>query len=182
MNHYEVLGIDRDASIDQIRAAFRRRARAAHPDTSAAGSADALTPVNEAWRVLGDPTLRRAYDQSLGEVRVRIPEVLVPVAPSPSSFPWRFLAGLAAVGMAFVLFGVFTYRQSNPPPPDQLLERGSCVVIEANRDVVEVNCTVDHDGVVDSLVADEQSCLAPLEPHRDRQGLGVVCVQIGQSS
>jgi molecular chaperone DnaJ len=182
VNHYEVLGIDGDASLDQIRAAFRRRARAAHPDTSASGSVDALTPINEAWRVLGDPALRHAYDRSLGEVRARGPAVVVPVAPPPSSFPWRFLAGLAAVGIGFALFGVFTYRQSNPPPPDHLLERGSCVVIEANRDVVEVNCNVDHDGVVDSLVADERSCSAPLEPHRDRQGLGVVCVQIGQSS
>jgi molecular chaperone DnaJ len=111
-----------------------------------------------------------------------VPDIVVPAVPPPSSFPWRFLAGLAAVGIAFSLFGVFTYRQSNPPPPDQLLERGSCVVIEANRDAVEVNCTIDHDGVVDSLVADERSCLAPLEPHRDRQGLGVVCVQLGQSS
>ena len=182
MTHYEVLGISRDASTSQVRAAFRRLARAHHPDTSASGSAESLAPVNEAWRVLGDPVLRHAYDRSL-EVDDRPyvaddwapPPTLVP--PPESSFPWRFLAFMAAAGIGIVLLGVFTYTPSKPGPPDNLLEPGSCVVIEDNGDASEVNCDTDHDGVVESLITADQRCPTDLEPHRDRQGLGVVCIR-----
>ena len=184
MTHYEVLGIDRTASTSQVRAAFRRQARAHHPDTSRSGSAEALAPINEAWRVLGDPARRRAYDRSL-DVRERPPSpppsapqwAPVPGPPLESSFPWRFLAGLTAVGIGIVLLGVFTYQPSEPGPPDNLLEAGSCVVIEDNGDATEVNCNVDHDGVVESLLAADDLCPPEFEPHRDSQGLGVVCIR-----
>ena len=184
MNHYEVLGVSRDATPAQIRSAFRRLARAHHPDTSASGSADALAPINDAWRVLGDQDLRRAYDRSLDSEARPVAQdheqvvdaALEPVPPS--SFPWRFLAGLAVVGIGVVLLGVFTYTPSKPGPPDNVLQAGSCVVIADNGDAVEVNCTDDHDGVVESLVTNNEPCAAPLEPHRDKQGLGVVCVQL----
>lgn len=180
MTYYEVLGVDRDASTAQIRAAFRRLARAHHPDTSTSGSADSLAPINDAWRVLGDPALRQAYDRSLdADARSEVAEDVAPTPTpaAPSSFPWRFLAGLAAVGIGIVLLGVFTYKPSTPGPPDNLLESGSCVVIEDNGDASEVNCDTDHDGVVESLIVADELCPAPLEPHRDRQGLGVVCVR-----
>jgi hypothetical protein len=184
VNHYEVLGVGRDATSAQIRSAFRRLARAHHPDTSASGSADSLTPINEAWRVLGDPDLRRAYDRSLDAESApadvdswsQDSSPLVPPVP-PSNFPWRFLAGLAVVGIGLVLLGVFTYQPSAPGPPDNLLESGSCVVIEDNGDAAEVNCDTDHDGVVENLIGADQRCPAPLEPHRDRQGLGVFCIR-----
>lgn len=182
MTHYEVLGIGRDATTPQVRAAFRRLARAHHPDTSASGSAESLAPINEAWRVLGDPALRRAYDRTLAVVthadgaQDRVPPPTF-VAPPPSSFPWRFLAGMAAVGIGIVMLGVFTYEPSEPGPPDNLLEAGSCVVIEDNGDASEVNCTVDHDGVVESMIGADERCPVEFEPHRDRQGLGVVCVR-----
>jgi molecular chaperone DnaJ len=182
VTHYEVLGVDRDASTSQVRAAFRRLARAHHPDTSASGSAEALAPINEAWRVLGDPVLRRVYDRSLQaqvqreviDDRVRMAAV---VAPPPSSFPWRFLAGLTAVGIGVVILGVVTYEPSEPGPPDNLLEAGSCVVIEDNGDASEVNCDTDHDGVVERLISADERCPIEFEPHRDRQGLGVVCIR-----
>jgi hypothetical protein len=184
MTHYEVLGVARDASPEQVRDAFRRLARAHHPDTSASGSAESLTPINEAWRVLGDPELRRAYDRQLdaGER----PGVVdsSPSAPSsvpeplpPSSFPWRFVAGLAAVGVGIVVLGVATYQPPKPGPPDNVLEQGSCVVIHDNGDASEVNCDADHDGVVGNILGSGESCPISLEPHRDQQGLGVVCVQ-----
>jgi hypothetical protein len=186
MNHYEVLGVRDDASPAQIRSAFRRLARAHHPDTSASGSADSLTPINEAWRVLGDPALRRAYDRSLAvgaapsAAAEDHPETPY-VAPEPlpaSSFPWRFLAGLAVVGIGIVLLGVFTYQPSKPGPPDNVLQQGSCVVIEDNGDAAEVNCDTDHDGVVESMITGDESCAVPLEPHRDQQGLGVFCIRL----
>ncbi len=184
MTHYEVLGISRDASPAQVRAAFRRLARAHHPDTSTSGSVESLAAINGAWRVLGDPESRRAYDRTLdGDVRPQPVDhsptsaTVVPEAVPESSFPWRFLMGLAVVGIGIVLLGVFTYKPSKPGPPDNVLEKGSCVVIQDNGDAAEVNCDTDHDGVVESLVGADELCPAGLEPHRDQQGLGVVCVQ-----
>jgi molecular chaperone DnaJ len=183
VTHYEVLGVRRDASTSQIRAAFRRLARAHHPDTSTSGSAESLTPINEAWRVLGDPVLRYDYDRTLDSPAppiveaVRVPSSAV-AAPPPSSFPWRFLLCLTAVGIGIVLLGVFTYQPSKPGPPDNLLEPGSCVVMEDNRDASEVNCDTPHDGVVVSMIDSDQRCPVDLEPHRDRQGLGVACVRM----
>ena len=181
MTHYEVLGVARDASPDEVRDAFRRLARAHHPDTSVSGSAESLTPINEAWRVLGDPDLRRAYDRQLDSSErprsVDLASVQSSVSAPPSSFPWRFLAGLAAVAIGVVLLGVATYEPSKPGPPDNVLEEGSCVVIQDNGDASEVNCDTDHDGVVGSLVGEGELCPTPLEPHRDQQGLGVVCVR-----
>jgi molecular chaperone DnaJ len=181
VSHYDVLGVPRDASTSQIRAAFRELARANHPDTSASGSAASLSPINEAWRVLGDPVLRRAYDRSLDAARERGAPVAerapVHLQPPPeSSFPWRFLVGMLIVGIAIVIFGVITYTPSKPPPPDNLLQTGSCVIIEDNGDASEVSCNEDRDGVVQSLVTTADQCPVDLEPHRDRQGLGVVCV------
>ncbi|HZY08250.1 MAG TPA: DnaJ domain-containing protein, partial [Ilumatobacteraceae bacterium] len=140
MTHYEVLGVSREASTAQIRAAFRRLARAHHPDTSASGSAESLAPINEAWRVLGDPVLRREYDRSLAAAASQAPPsgdrewAPDPVLEQPpeSTFPWRFLIALAIVGIGFVIIGVFTYQPSKPGPPDNVLTVGSCVVLEEN--------------------------------------------------
>jgi curved DNA-binding protein CbpA len=62
--HYEVLGVARSATADQVRAAYRAAARDNHPD--AGGDADRMQAVNAAWRVLRDPVRRAAYDQQLG--------------------------------------------------------------------------------------------------------------------
>ena len=94
--------------------------------------------------MLGDParaastTTRSSRDETT--TRRRQVHVVAATATCQSSFPWRFLAGMAAVGIAFVVLGVITYEPSPPGPPDRLLEPGSCVVIEDNGDAAEVNC------------------------------------------
>ena len=78
---YQLLGVARGASSQEIALAWRRRARAEHPD---ARPADAAAPgrfraLAEAWRVLGDPARRAAYDRALA--RERQPAARVPAAP-----------------------------------------------------------------------------------------------------
>jgi len=70
--HYQRLGVRADATADDIRRAYRRRARDLHPDHHAQGdprrraaAATEMAAVNEAWRVLRDPAARRRYDASL---------------------------------------------------------------------------------------------------------------------
>lgn len=63
-DYYEVLGVDRHASDDDIRKAFRRLARQYHPDVNKNPDADAqFKEASEAYEVLSDPQKRGAYDQ-----------------------------------------------------------------------------------------------------------------------
>lgn len=61
---YEVLGVPVSASQDELRVAYRRMLRQAHPDT---GGSDALfVAVQHAWAVIGTPEARAAYDRGNG--------------------------------------------------------------------------------------------------------------------
>ncbi len=63
-DYYEVLGVDRNASADELKRAYRRLARKYHPDVSKAEDAEArFKELQEAHEVLKDPEKRAAYDQ-----------------------------------------------------------------------------------------------------------------------
>ena len=61
MNHYDALGVPRDASTDQIKKAWRKKAKAQHPDR-ANGDATEMAKTNAAYEVLADPQRRAQYD------------------------------------------------------------------------------------------------------------------------
>ncbi len=63
-DYYETLGLDRNASADDIKRAYRRLARKYHPDVSKEPDAEArFKEMKEAYEVLKDPEKRAAYDQ-----------------------------------------------------------------------------------------------------------------------
>lgn len=77
------MGVNRSASHDQVRTAYRDLARRLHPDRQAnASTAERalaerrMREINEAWKVLGDRAARQRYDQALdraGRVGTRPP-------------------------------------------------------------------------------------------------------------
>jgi molecular chaperone DnaJ len=72
-DYYEILGVPRNASADELKAAFRRLARQYHPDVNKEADAEErFKELNEAYAVLSDPDKRSAYDR-FGHAGVRGP-------------------------------------------------------------------------------------------------------------
>lgn len=62
-NYYEVLGVSKTASVEEIRHAFQKKARTLHPDVNKEPDAEArFKEVSEAYAVLSDPDKRQHYD------------------------------------------------------------------------------------------------------------------------
>lgn len=61
-DYYEVLGVSKSASADEIKKAFRRKAIEYHPDKQGGDEAK-FKEVNEAYEVLKDPSKKQRYDQ-----------------------------------------------------------------------------------------------------------------------
>ncbi len=63
-DYYDVLGVSRDADHDEIRRAYRRKARTLHPDVNdKPDAADRFREVKEAYEVLSDDEKRAMYDR-----------------------------------------------------------------------------------------------------------------------
>jgi len=67
--YYEILEVSRDASQDDVNAAFRRLARQWHPDRNPGNTEAEATfrRVNTAYQVLGNEASRAEYDRSAAE-------------------------------------------------------------------------------------------------------------------
>lgn len=63
-DYYEILGVNRNASPDDLKAAFRTLARQYHPDVNKSPDAEErFKEINEAYAVLSEPEKRAAYDR-----------------------------------------------------------------------------------------------------------------------
>ncbi len=63
-DYYKILGIGKNASQDEVKAAYKKLAKQYHPDLNKSpGSAEKFKEINEAAAVLGDPQKRQQYEQ-----------------------------------------------------------------------------------------------------------------------
>ena len=106
-DYYARLGVRPSASSEQIRAAYRKRARETHPDHNPddPSAAEQFQKVREAYQVLRDPERRTRYDDARAACR-RMPYGLTINQQAPAGcggYLWRVLAGMVAVGLFLVL-------------------------------------------------------------------------------
>ncbi|OLP56929.1 molecular chaperone DnaJ [Rhizobium rhizosphaerae] len=71
---YELLGLEQGADAEAIRLAYRKAAKAAHPDTG--GDADAFAQLQTAYELLQDPVRRRVYDDTGFDPELADPKAL----------------------------------------------------------------------------------------------------------
>ncbi|MDH3312422.1 MAG: DnaJ domain-containing protein [Nitrosopumilus sp.] len=64
-NYYEVLGISRDATQDEIKKRFRELAKKTHPDKTKEDSEEEMIKLNKAYEVLSDKENKEKYDKYL---------------------------------------------------------------------------------------------------------------------
>ena len=92
---YAVLGVDRDASDDAIRSAYRRLARKYHPDLYIWASSDEqieaaerMRAINDAWEVLGSAAARRRYDEATRPDPMRLVAIEAVLGPGFALKTW----------------------------------------------------------------------------------------------
>jgi curved DNA-binding protein CbpA len=80
LDYYTLLGLADDATVHEVKLAFRAFARKYHPDQHAGTPPERVARAtqiyqrgSEAMQVLTDPALRRAYDTALAEGHLRLP-------------------------------------------------------------------------------------------------------------
>lgn len=75
-DYYKLLGVAASASAAEIKKAYRRLARAYHPDLNAEARDEQIKRLNEAYEILSNVRKRAAYDVLLREARQRAEEAL----------------------------------------------------------------------------------------------------------
>lgn len=186
-SHYETLGVAVTASSHEIRTAFRCRAREVHPDrhpgSETPGSDEearsrraeqAMRELNEAWRVLGDPGRRRAYDQAL-LARPPVQAVLhrsvddlddrpyFHAPAEPGDIGVALARGLPWAVAIVVLVGIFVFTafaggsdENDEVSGSDLV--GSCVRLERGGVVMKVPCDEPNSGRVDLVTVRSSLC------------------------
>lgn len=88
-NHYDTLGVPRNATADQVRRAYRALARALHPDVNPdADAQNRFAQAQAAYAVLSDPERRRVYDRSLNSSE----RADQPRSPAQAHYTWTNIA------------------------------------------------------------------------------------------
>lgn len=75
INHYGILGIGFSATAEEVKSAYRKRAREVHPDLARSSARD-FQLVEAAYRLLRDPVKRAEYDRQLRDWLASVGKVL----------------------------------------------------------------------------------------------------------
>lgn len=143
-DHYDVLGVSRNASTEEIKKAYRRLARKLHPDVNSEPDAqEKFKSVTHAYEVLSDPNQRENYDRG----------------PQPS---FGGAQGFGGFGDIFETF--FGAQSSAQRGPRSRSERGQDALLRVELELSEVIFGTHRDLEVDTAVLCETcqgSCSQP---------------------
>ncbi|OJX94667.1 molecular chaperone DnaJ [Salana multivorans] len=136
-DYYEILGVSRDATTEEIKRAYRKLARQYHPDVAGEESAEKFKEVTMAAEVLTDPEKRRMYD--LG---------------GPSAFGAGGAGGPGMGGFGFgdlfeTLFNTAGATARGPVPRSR---RGQDALVRIDLDLAEAAFGVHRDLTVETAV------------------------------
>ena len=111
--YYDVLQVERDATPERVRAAYRRLAQKYHPDKMPgnANASRAMAAINAAYEVLSDAQQRAEHDRWIHHVESRpmpLPASAARAHPVPeAAWPWYLLVATRAFAMATVGTAVY---------------------------------------------------------------------------
>ena len=140
VDHYQVLGVDREASPDEIKKAYRKLARQLHPDVNDEdGAEEKFKQVTHAYEVLSDPQQRASYDMGGGQ-------------------------NMGGFGPFGDIFETFFGQSSSSRGPRSRQERGGDALLRVDVDLVDVIFGVTKSLDIDTAVVCETcegSCASP---------------------
>ncbi|GIX04717.1 MAG: curved DNA-binding protein [Planctomycetaceae bacterium] len=134
VDYYQVLGVPRNATADEIRKAYRRLARENHPDVKKDDpqAAERFKQIQEAYAVLGDPQKRQQYDQFghspfFGTEGPQAGWTSAPGGGRTWTYTWTGGPGQTPIDIEewpdlFEIFTSQTGRRSRRPPPGNNLK------------------------------------------------------------
>ncbi|GGD84454.1 molecular chaperone DnaJ [Microbacterium murale] len=135
-DHYEVLGVSRDATTDEIKKAYRKLARQLHPDVNPGeDAAERFKSVTHAYDVLSDDDSRRRYDMGGGD------------SASGGDF-----GGFGGFGDIFETFFGATQGGGRGGRPRSRRERGQDALVRVTLDLGDVVFGAHRDIDVDTAV------------------------------
>jgi hypothetical protein len=132
--YYDVLRVERDATPERVRAAYRKLAQKYHPDKMPgnANAGRAMSAINAAYEVLSDAHRRAEHDLWIRRAeRMNKPAPQVPQAPAdvwtylhPAiSWPWYLLFGTTVVAIGTIATALYLTvmpaRAATPTPAAQ---------------------------------------------------------------
>ncbi len=127
MNHYEILGVQQTASQEEIKQAFRGRAKRHHPDRNPNDrhAHARFNLINEAYETLSDPGRRRTYDRSLaGDAAAHPRETGTrPSRTRPYAPPGSATTPRGSAGSSIQRYDERRARRPAPPQPVSQAQR-----------------------------------------------------------
>ncbi|PZR53661.1 molecular chaperone DnaJ [Xylanimonas oleitrophica] len=136
-DYYEILGVERDATPEQIKKAYRRLARELHPDVAGEAGEEKFKDVARAYEVLSNPEKRQQYDMGVD-----------PTAPGGGA------GGGFGAGFGFQdIFETFFGGGQTAQGPVPRSRRGQDALVRLDVDLAEATFGAKRELQVDTAVA-----------------------------
>ena len=135
--YYRDLWIPKTATPEEFKSAYRKLARAYHPDHNQAGDPSAFLAIGEAYGALSDPALRQKYDAALELYLKRRGWVLCPSCGAHNEVPAIPASKVATCGRCRTHLPV-TEKERRSTQATALREQAIDVAAELGADLLDV--------------------------------------------